>query len=160
MLTNTDFGKTLRKCIVLNALELTSKKQDIVDRFFSEYLRVLNITLDKLPSAASSTELHHLTYSSIRETSFLPSDIVEEARKDVWARRKTVKNGFKHSSIRLNKRWFKFVNTERGNPAFKITYSPKKTVVIPIRTDAHWDMLFAVHDNQLADGKPHSTSVR
>ncbi|KPQ43964.1 MAG: putative transposase DNA-binding domain protein [Candidatus Methanoperedens nitroreducens] len=134
-------GKTLRKCIILNILELTSTKQDIIDNLFSEYLHVLNTTLDKLPSARSSLELHHLTYSTIRESSFLPSDIVEEARKDVWAKRKTIKNGFKKCSIRLNKRWFRFVNTDRGNPCFKITYSPKKTVSIPVRLNAHWNRL-------------------
>ncbi len=134
-------GKTLRKCIILNTLELTSKKQNIIDNLFSEYLHVLNTTLDKLPSAKSSLELHHLTYSTIRESSFLPSDIVEEARKDVWAKRKTVKNGFKKCSIRLNKRWFELVNTDRGNPCFKITYSPKKTISVPIRLNAHWNRL-------------------
>ncbi len=141
MVTNSDIGKTLRKCIVLNNLELTSKKQDILDNFFLEYLGVLNTTLEKLPCASSSLELHHLTYSTIRKTSFLPSDIVEEARKDVWAKRKTVKNGFKNCSIRLNKRWFRFINTERGNPCFKITYSPKKTITIPVKLDAHWNRL-------------------
>jgi len=108
---------------------------------FSEYLRVLVSTLEKLPSARSSTELHHLTYSTIRDTSYLPSDIVQEARKDVWAKRKTIKNGFKTSSIRLNKRWFRFINTERGNPCFKITYSPKKTIAVPIKLDGQWNRL-------------------
>lgn len=37
--------------------------------------------------------------------------------------------------IRLNRRWFKFIKSERGNPCFKITYSPRKTFTIPIRTD-------------------------
>ncbi|HEY9245492.1 MAG TPA: transposase [Candidatus Methanoperedens sp.] len=126
---------------MLNTLDLTFKKQKIIDSFFSEYFHVLNITLDKLPSATSSIELHHLTYSAIRESSFLPSDIIEEARKDVWAKRKTVKNGFKHCSIRLNKKWFKFVNTGRGNPAFKLTYSPRKTITLPVKLDAHWNRL-------------------
>jgi transposase len=78
----------VRKCIVLNTLKLTSNKQRIFDGFFSEYLRVLNETLKRLPDAKSSTQLHHLTYNSIRENSFLPSDLVQEARKDVWAKRK------------------------------------------------------------------------
>lgn len=120
---------------MLNTLELTSKKQKIFDALFAEYLRVLNETLKYLPDAKSSTQLHHLTYSSIRKTSFLPSDIVQEARKDVWVRRKTIKGNFKRCSIRLNKRWFKFVMSERGNPCFKVTYSPRKSFVIPIRLD-------------------------
>ncbi len=134
-------GKTLRKCIVLNTLRPTSTKQDTLDDLFREYLRVLNATLERLPSAHSSLELHHLTYSTIRETSFLPSDIVEEARKDVWAKRKTVKTGFKKCSIRLNKRWFELVRTARDNPSFKITYSPYRTITVPVRLDAHWNRL-------------------
>ncbi len=126
---------TLRKCVVLNTLDLTSKKQDIVDSLFSEYLRVLNATLEKLPEAKSSTELHNLTYSTIKNTSFLLADTVEEARKDVWAKRKTVKNGFKHCSIRFSNRLFKFINTDRGNPCFKVTCSPRKTVAIPVKLD-------------------------
>lgn len=125
----------MRKCIVLNNLDLTPKKSATLDNLFSEYLRTLNKTLKSLPNAKSSTELHHLTYSNIRKTSFLPSDIIQEARKDVWAKRKTIKNGFKNGSIRLNKRWFKYINSKRGNPCFKITYSPYKSFVIPIKTD-------------------------
>jgi len=128
-------GEVLRKCIVLNTVELTPRKQRLLNGFFSEYLRVLNETLKHLSDAKSSTQLHHLTYSNIRETSFLPSDIVQEARKDVWAKRRTIKNEFKRCSIRLNKRWFKLVTSERGNPCFKITYSPHKTFTIPVKLD-------------------------
>lgn len=69
----------------------------------------------------------------------MPSDIVQEARKDVWAKRKIIKNGFKQCSIRLNPRWFKFFLTERGTPCFKITYSPRKSFVIPVRRDGGYD---------------------
>jgi len=129
----------LRKCILLNSVKLTSRKQEIFDSFFAEYLRVLNETLKHLSDAKSSTHLHHLTYSNMRETSFLPSDVVQEARKDVWARRKTINDGFKRCSIRINKRWFKLVISERDNPCFKITYSPHKFFVVPIRLDNQLD---------------------
>ncbi len=128
----------MKKTVLLNCLPLTSKKNNILDNLFAEYLRVLNLTLEHLPNANSSTELHHLTYSDIRKTSFLPSDVVEEARKDVWAKRKTIKHGFKRCSIRLNKRWFKFFETERGTPCFNITYSPYKNFVIPISVDGSY----------------------
>lgn len=131
----SNVGEVLRKCILLNSVKLTPRKQEIFESFFAEYLRVLNEMLKHLPDAKSSTQLHHLTYFSIRETSFLPSDIVQEARKDVWAKRKTIKDGFKRCSIRLNKRWFKLVNSERGTPCFKITYSPHKTFTIPVKLD-------------------------
>lgn len=120
---------------MLNTLPLTPKKQEILNVFFSEYLRVLNKTLEQLPNANSSNRLHHLTYSNIRSSSFLSSDVVQEARKDVWAKRKTVKNGFKHCSIRLNKRWFRLVESTRGNPIVKVTYSASKTFAIPLRLD-------------------------
>ena len=120
---------------MLNILKLTANKQRILNNIFSEYLRVLNETLRSLPNAKSSTELHHLTYHDIRKTSFLPSDVVQEARKDVWAKRETVKDGFKRCSIRLNQRWFRYVKSERGNPLFKITYVPAKSFVVPVRID-------------------------
>lgn len=125
----------MRKTLLLNCLPLTAKKKSILDSFFHEFLRVLNLTFEQLSDAKSSNELHHLTYSNIRSTSFLPSDVVQEARKDVWAKRKTVKNGFTRCAIRLNKRWFKFFVTKRGTPCFKVTFTPRKTFVIPVKTD-------------------------
>ena len=129
----------MRKTVLLNCLPLTARKKNILDSFFSEYLRVLNLTFEHLADAKTSNTLHHLTYSNIRKTSFLPSDIVQEARKDVWAKRKTIKNGFKRCSIRLNTRWFKLFTTERGTPCFRITYSPRKTFVIPVKRDNGYD---------------------
>lgn len=89
--------------------------------------------LKYLPNAKSSAELHCLTYSSMRKSCFIPSDVVQEARKDVRAKRKTIKNGFKWCFVRLNKRWFRFF--ERGTPCFKITYSPYESFVIPVKRD-------------------------
>src|SRR3989338_2418416 len=123
-------GKTVRKRIVLNSMDLTRSKTAILNTLFSEYLRVLAAHCLQLPLAISSVDLHHLTYSNIRKTSFLPSDIVQEARKDIWKDRKHIVNvgrEFKRCSIRLNKRWFRFVQTKRGKPCFKITYSPKRS---------------------------------
>ena len=131
-------SEIVRKCIVLNNLELTRNKSNIFNSFFSEYLKVLDQHCLDLPLALSATHLHHLTYSNIRQTSFLPSDIVQEARKDIWKSRKDILSKgckFTKCSIRLNKRWFKFIETERGNPCFKVTYSPKKTFVLPVKTD-------------------------
>lgn len=136
----------MRKCIVLNNRKLTSKKSDILDSFFSEYSKAIEQTLLQLPLALSSTHLHHLTYSNIRDKISLPSGIVQESRKDVWKTRKHLeKSGFNSSfeinngSIRLNQKWFKFLQTKRGNPCFKITYSPRKTFTIPIETDNQWN---------------------
>ena len=35
----------------------------------------------------------------------------------------------------LNPRWFRFFETQRGTPCFKVTYSPHKSFVIPIKVD-------------------------
>ena len=134
----------MRKCIVLNALDLTSKKREIFDRFFNEYRSALNSTALQIPLADSSNQLHHLTYSDIRKTSTLPSDIVQEARKDVWKSREDImKYGskFKRFSIRLNKRWFRYVKSKRGNLCFKITYSPRKSFTIPVCLDNQFKRL-------------------
>ena len=131
----------VRKCIVLNGLNLTSCKARILHDFVNEYKKVLCQHFLHSPLANSSNELHDLTYSGIRKTSFLPSDVVQEARKDAWKLEQVLeRNGFKginikQVSVRLNKRWFKFVKTQRGKPCFKITYTKGKTFTIPIRTD-------------------------
>ena len=132
----------VRKCIVLNNLELTEKKSDILNNFFFEYFSVLEKHLLEIPFAISKNHLHQLTYFDIRKTSFLGSDIIQEARKDVWKMKKPIEKsgyngifGFKSSSIRLNQRWFNFFETKRGTPCFSITYSPRKKVVIPISKD-------------------------
>lgn len=125
----------MRKCIVLNIVDLTPKKSKLLSRLFLEYIKVSNRTLKQLPDASSSNELHHLTYSTMRKTSFLPSDLVQEARKDIWAKRKKIKGKITDASIRFNKDLFKFIKTERNNPCFKITYTPRKSFAIPIKLD-------------------------
>jgi IS605 OrfB family transposase len=135
----------VRKCIVLNNLELTEKKSDILNNFFSEYFNVLERHLIEIPFVLSRNHLHQLTYSDIRKTSFLSSDIIQEARKDVWKMKKPIEKsgyngsfGFKSSSIRLNHRWFKFFETDRVTQCFSITYSPRKKFVIPISKDRQY----------------------
>ncbi len=130
-----NIGEFVRKCIVLNIVDLTPKKSKRLLKVFIEYLKVSNKILKQLSKASSSNELHHLTYSNIRKTSFLPSDFIQEARKDIWAKRKKIKGKIINASIRLNKKWFRFVKTERNNPCFKITYSPYKSFIIPIKKD-------------------------
>ena len=102
----------MRKCIVLNIVDLDTTKQSILGDFVSEYLRVLNLTLKKLPKVASQTELHHLTYLNIRKASFLPSDIVQEARKDVWAKRKKLKTEWKRENIFIDQKTKPFARRE------------------------------------------------
>lgn len=108
------------------------------------------MTCLQLPLAVSSTDLHNLTYSNIRKTSFLPSDIIQEARKDVWKSRKNILNNghkFTKCSICLNKRWFRYIKTKRGNPCFKITYSPRNSFTIPIRTDKQFQRFNSFIEN-------------
>ncbi|RLJ00637.1 MAG: hypothetical protein DRP06_01715, partial [Candidatus Aenigmatarchaeota archaeon] len=136
--------RLVRKTLILNRKELTFRKKDLLNTIIKEYLRVLNFTCLQLPVCYSSSELHQKTYKSIRETSFLPSDVIQEARKDIWklkkvVNKKTLKDksriNLNNCSIRLNKRWFKFILTNKGYPCFKLTYRPKKTFVIPIKID-------------------------
>ena len=132
----------VRKCIVLNNLELTENKSNILNNFCSEYFNVLEKHLLSIPFAVSQNHLHQLAYLNIKQTSFLSSDIIQEARKDVWKMKKCIEKsgyngsfGFKSFSIRLNDRWFKYFETERKTPCFSITYSPRKKFVIPISKD-------------------------
>ncbi len=139
---------------MLNRLDLTLKKAKLLNSFTSEYLRVLNNTALKLPFANTPTELHHETYSDIRKTSFIPSDIIQEARKDVWKMKKLVESRgyigniiFSNCTIRLNKRWFKAVASKRGTLCFKITYAPKKTFTIPICKDRQFQRFKSFVEN-------------
>ncbi len=131
----------MRKVIVLNPVELSTRKEELLRSMFSEYVRILDFCTSFVPTAESTVELHSLTYSRIRDSSFLPSDIIQEARKDAWKLKSALKRNnysrinIRSCSIRLNKRWFKYVQSNRGNPCFKITYSPRKTVVFPVATD-------------------------
>ena len=124
----------MRKVLILNPLALTPRKLALLHSVFSEYMKISNLTLKQLPNAKSQNQLHHLTYKSIRKTSFLPSDIIQEARKDIWAKRKTLKK-IGNCSIRLNSRWFKLIKSRRKNPLLRVTYSPGKTFAIPLKKD-------------------------
>lgn len=135
-------GEFVRKVIILNNLELTKSKQAILNDLKEQYLNALATTCVHLHEAVTSTQLHHLTYSDIRNASTLMSDTVQEVRKDIWELRTvleqqhfTGKFRFNKCTIRLNKKLFRYVKTNRNNPCFKITYSPKKTFVIPITKD-------------------------
>jgi len=134
----------VRKTIILNRKELTCRKKDLLNTIIKEYLRVLDFACLYLPISDSSNQLHHETYNKIKKTSFLPSDIIQEARKDVWRLKKVVdkkllkdksKINLKNCSIRFNKRLFKFLLTKKGYPCFKLTYRPRKSFIIPIEID-------------------------
>lgn len=136
--------RLVRKTLVLNRKELTFRKKDLLNTIIKEYLRVLDFTCLQLPLSDSSNHLHHKTYNKIRKTSFLPSDIIQEARKDIWKLKKVVdkktleyksKLNLNNCSIRLNQRWFKFMLTNKGYPCFKLTYRPRKTFAIPVEID-------------------------
>lgn len=127
---------------MLNSLALTTKKKRLLKDFIFEYVRALSLITLQLPLAFSSIDLHHLIYYSIKSTSFLPAEIIHEARKDIWKIRKSIEsrgyNGstiLKSCSIRLNHNLFRFVKTKKGNPCFKITYSARKYLTLPIKLD-------------------------
>ena len=126
----------MKKILVLNIQDLTKHKTNLQKIFLAEYLKVFKYTFKilKQKKPTSSTELHHLTYNEIREFSFLPSDIIQEARKDVWATRKKIKK-IKSATPRLNNRWFRYNTTKRQTPVFKITYEPRKYFSLPIKKD-------------------------
>lgn len=135
-------GEFVRKVIILNSLELTKHKKDIFKDFKNQYRKALAMTCTQLPNADTYVQLHHLTYSNIRKTSTLPADIVQEARNDVWMWRKKFERRnysgrfkFDSSTIRINEDLFRYVQTKRNNPCFKISYSPYKRLIIPVVKD-------------------------
>ena len=139
MIYGNEDVKMLRT-IVLNNLILSKKKSNILKTFVNEYRLALEHSFLFVLDANNRFDLNSLVYSDIKSTSNLPSDIIQEAIKDVYKEQKHIikkgiegKFGFNHISIRLNQKWFKFVLTKRKTICIKITYSPRKTFAIPIK---------------------------
>lgn len=156
--------KTVVKCISLNLLPLTKSKKDILETS-RQYLLAVNETLSILkqnkpemdkqavlnklrtnlqvfpwgkPEQTGVTKLHHLSYSTIRSKYQLQAQLVQDARRDAWAKRKHRIENFKSVPITYNvPRSGGFGTTERGNPVVSISTVNGRTA-IPVKQDGSY----------------------
>ncbi len=131
--------KTVVKCVSLNLLPPTKSKKDILETS-RQYLGAANDTLSILKSEkpCSANKLHHLSYNSIRSKYDLQAQLVQDARRDVWAKRKHRIEKFKSMPVTYNvPRSGNFGMTERGNPVVSISTINGRTA-IPVRQDGSY----------------------
>jgi IS605 OrfB family transposase len=128
------------RAVELNLLPLTGVKQGELSALFSEYLAAANEILSTFKSERphSSTKLHHLTYSEIREKSKLPAQLVCAARQDVWAKRKHRISKFRRLPVSYNvPQSGSLKRTKRENPIMSVVTLSGR-LGLPIAQDGAW----------------------
>ncbi len=131
--------KTVVKCVSLNLHLPTRHKKEILETS-RQYLNAANDTLAVLKSEkpSSANKLHHLTYYAIRSKYELQAQLVQDARRDVWAKRKHKIEKFKSIPVTYNvPRSGSFGTTERGNPVISIS-TVSGRIAIPIKQDGSY----------------------
>jgi putative transposase len=131
--------RTVVKCISLNLLPPTKSKKDILETS-RQYLEAANNTLAILRSEkpSSANKLHRLSYNLIRSKYDLQAQLVQDARRDVWAKRKHKIEMFKTVPVTYNvPRSGNFGTTEQGNPVISISTVNGRTA-IPIKQDGSY----------------------
>jgi len=125
------------KVVELNTLPLTKSKEILLDELRSKYLFCANEILSVLKQNYLLTrkELHNLTYSKLKDETKLFSQLIQACRREVWSRRKKIKNGFVRISPKFENRGFKTFFTDRGTFCIKFSVFECKKVVIPIKGD-------------------------
>ncbi|MFH1544866.1 MAG: hypothetical protein ABIE23_02120, partial [archaeon] len=126
------------RVVCLNVLPLTNIKQSLLANLTEEYSRVANTILGVFNSKKSSscTKLHHLVYSRMREDSWLSSQHIIYAIRQVWSQRKQRPKEFKRLPVRFDKtRLFTTDKTVHGTLVFNVTVKPKQRIALPIAKD-------------------------
>ncbi len=131
--------KTVVRCISLSLLPPTKSKKDILETS-RQYLEATNDTLTILKSEKpnSANKLHHLSYNLIRSKYDLQAQLVQDARRDAWAKRKHKIERFKSVPVTYNvPRSGNFGTTERGNPMISVS-TINGRIAIPIKQDGSY----------------------
>jgi len=138
------------RVVELNTLPLTKSKEILVDELRSKYLFCVNeiLSVFKQNYLFTRKELHNLTYDRLRDETKLFSQLVQTCRREVWYRRKKIKNGFVKLSPKFESRGFKTFFTGRGTFCIKFSVFEHKKVVVPIKKDRAYQRF----DNFLKDG--------
>jgi len=125
------------RVLQLNILPLTKYKQEILNEFSSTYLSCANDILSVLKSDAPLTQkqLHQLTYERLKNETKLYSQLIQTCRREVWTRRKKIKNIFVRLSPKFESRGYKTFVTIRGTFCIKLTLFEGKCIAIPVVKD-------------------------
>ncbi len=156
--------KTVVKCIALKLLPPTKSKKDILETSrqyldaANETLSILKLNLPEMRKQAvlnrlirdfqvfpwgklesnGTTKLHHLSYDIIRSKYNLQAQMVQDARRDAWAKRNHMIDKFKSIPVTYNvPRSGNFGITERGNPVVSVSTVNGRTA-IPIKQDGSY----------------------
>jgi IS605 OrfB family transposase len=110
------------------------KKQAVLDRLMRDFQV---FPWGKMKSNGA-TKLHHLSYDIIRSKYNLQAQMVQDARRDAWAKRNHMIDKFKSIPVTYNvPRSGNFGTTERGNPVVSVSTINGRTA-IPIKQDGSY----------------------
>jgi IS605 OrfB family transposase len=84
-----------------------------------------------------------LTYERIRKDTKLFSQLIQTCRREVWIRRKKIKNGFVRLSPKFENRGFKTFFTKRGTFCIRFTIFKNVRIVIPLSMDRQFQRFFS-----------------
>ena len=132
--------RELRKIVELNLLPQTSAKKNRLDAIYSTWQDACSTLFDAIEYwdgftdlPLTSVNLHHLTYKGMREDTGLPAQILECARREVFARRK--QNRTTNIPLRYDNRTMRFGTTVKHNPILAVTVMKKGRMALPIKQD-------------------------
>jgi len=136
-----EMERELRKIVELNILPLSGVKKDRLDTLFSTWQSACSTLFDAIEYwdgfaydlPLTSVNLHHQTYNGMRVDTGLPSQLLECARREVFARRKQTRTV--NVPIRYDNRTMRFGSTENGNPIVAVTTMVKGRTAIPLKQD-------------------------
>lgn len=132
--------RELRKIVELNVLPLSGVKKDRLNTLFSAWQSACSTLFDAIEYwdgftdlPLTSINLHHQTYNGMRVDIGLPSQMLEEARREVFFRRK--QNRTMNVPIRYDNRTMRFGSTESSNPIIAVTTMQRGRTAIPLKQD-------------------------
>jgi len=132
--------RELRKIVELNLLPQTGTKKDRLDTLYSAWQSACSTLFDAIEywdgftdKPLTSVNLHHLTYKGMREDTGLPAQVLECARREVFARRK--QNRTTNIPLRYDNRTMRFGSTAKRNPILAVTVMEKGRMALPIKQD-------------------------
>lgn len=124
------------KAIKINTLPLTKSKLRSLGECRESYSGVVVELYNVLQhEALTQTQLHHKTYTDLRKSTGLPSQLIISARCYAFQRRKH--NCPKHVMVRFDKRLFSLKSTSVGTPVISVRTNAKR-IYIPVKHDGAW----------------------
>jgi IS605 OrfB family transposase len=113
----------MQKCLSLPLWNVSKHKQALLKETYQDFLSLIREHRAVASRATTNTELHHLTYKTMRERG-IAAQLIEQARTIAWKGRK---NGEPQKcTVRFDKRLFSLSETKRGNPVLSLRLMRKR----------------------------------